>query len=215
MRFARPLFRLLRRGFGLVGFAITFIGLAGLPENLATWQSWIDRVMSDPLVLALAERAVRVAEVVNLLPVRAALVAFGLLMIVWPVRWFWRIRHKLIFRWRRLVSENVWISRTEALKVIRESQWGRIKAPINVSSGLRLLGRMGSGGYDDETQKQVKFAAYVKLTLDKFCESNPKHCRTQESESQVDEVPLRRFLNLALEKELASEFGEIPNFRIS
>src|SRR3954470_3613403 len=88
----------------LVGFGNLVIGLAGVPGDLDTWSQWIDTVMNDPLVVQLAGYAVAIAEFINDPWVRTALVIVGLLMLFWPVRWFWRLRHRLIFWGKRALD---------------------------------------------------------------------------------------------------------------
>ncbi len=50
----------------LIVVGLGLIGLAGLPDDLATWQKWIDGIVKDPQVVEVASRAVELSAYVNL-----------------------------------------------------------------------------------------------------------------------------------------------------
>ena len=70
----------------LISAPLGFIGLAGIPDDMETWERWIDEIMKDPLVTDLAERVVAIAEVVNNHWVRGSLIAVAALILVWSLR---------------------------------------------------------------------------------------------------------------------------------
>jgi hypothetical protein len=114
------------------------VGLAGTPDDIETWTRWVDRMVNDPLVQALATRAVAITTFLNDPWVRAGLVISGLLILIWPLRWFWRLRHRLVFWGRRIVSDQVWISFDDALEVVRNSRWADRGATRSEDSGTTL-----------------------------------------------------------------------------
>ncbi|WP_147706951.1 hypothetical protein [Microvirga massiliensis] len=203
----------------------TILGFAGVPDDLETWYrwfdvllGWIDAVVNDPLALALARHAVTVADFVNQDWFRVTLVLGGLVVMIWPLRWFWRLRHNLRYRWRRALVEQVWISDEDAKRVMRDSPWGQLKEPtitIGYSFLDNLVGKREIiSGLSEGEKKLVKFNAYISRTLDKFCENNSDAVRVVDGKREVDEVALRKFLDLLVEKELIQDFGDIPDIRL-
>lgn len=201
-----------------VNLAFQAIGLAGLPDDLATWEKWLDFIMHDPAIALWAERAVTVAQFTNQWWVRALLFAIGTIGMLWGVRPVWRLRHKLSFRWRRLLAEQVWITAEDALKIIRESNWARLKEPTTPSFGSvwnNLFGeRQTISGLSNNQRQGLKFDAFLSLVLKKFCEANPNSHRVNEGSKEIDEVALRAALDKALESELVQDFGDIPTLRV-
>lgn len=217
------------RFWAFVGIASTIIGFGGVPDDLATWTRWIDSMVNDPTVLWLATYAVEIADFINQAWVRIALVVVGVLLVIWPLRWFWRLRHRWLFKWRRFVSEQVWISRDDALTLIRESAWGRLKSPtitrrVRTPSSLYsgILSGLGGREYDErvsglsDTEKAlIKFSAYLAHTLDQFVEDNPSGCKKEKGGNElIDETKLRAFLKKAMEHEVRDEFGDVPSFKV-
>ncbi|CAG1015842.1 hypothetical protein RHIZO_05170 [Rhizobiaceae bacterium] len=209
-------------GKRIVGGGLALIGLAGLPDDIATWAKWIDRMAYDPRVLELAEKAVEFSEVVNQWWIRGLLIVVGVSLAAWAWKPFWRLRHRWLFKWRRLVSEQVWITRDDALKLMKESPWGRLKEP-NVVRSVSVFETMALGltrertiyGLSDTQKKLLKYEVFLDKTLDKFCETNPIACRLNEGISQVDETALRAFLRVAMDEEISEEFGDIPSHKVT
>ncbi len=215
------------------GWVIGIIGVAGMPGDLGTWEDWIgaalgwlDSVMGDPRVTALAERAVAVAEFVNQPWARVTLVVLALAIIFWGARPFWRLRHKLIFRWRRVLAEQVWISRDAAEKLIKSSSWARLREPrttttvnspeyANLSFAVSsLLGRQKTTGMTDTDKSLLKFDLFVGFTLDGFAEDNLHAVRDHEGVRQYDETSLREFLKQAMRQEIDDEIGPVPRIKL-
>ncbi len=117
------------RFWGLFGFVSLIIGLSGVPGDIEQWSVWISAMIENPIVLKLAEQATYIANVVNQPISRLVLVFVGLVAIAWPLRWFWRLRHKIRIYGRSLVSENVWVSKEDAIEEIRRSDWAKLKEP--------------------------------------------------------------------------------------
>lgn len=218
----RHLFAITKHGWAVFGVASGVIGIAGVPGDVSTWEQWIAAVVNDPRVSALAKAAVSVADFINQGWFRVSLVAFGLLVVIWPLRWFWRLRHRITFRWRRMVSEQVWITREQAKDVVKKSPWGRLKEP-NVVQTVSIFDNLTTTfghqrvihGLSDTQKVILKFSAYVDATIDSFCEANPSATRTKSDEQQIDEVALREFLRVAMEGELKDEFGSVPAFKVT
>jgi hypothetical protein len=217
---------LLLRFWGVLGSVLTVVGLAGLSDDVAQWVEWIDaastRVVSllgDPEVVALAEWAVGAAEFLNQWWIRIGLIIVGVLLIFWPARRFWRFRHRLGFLWRRVLAEQVWISRDAAIKVIKESDWGRLKEPTVVSTEDPFAFLPGFGkkkvvyGLSDTAKALLKYDGFIEKTLRSFCQQNPTACRCQDHKAQVDEAILMHFLETAADQ-LLTEFGDVPAFKV-
>lgn len=200
-----------------------FIGLAGIPDDLSTWEKWIDDVATDPMVVALAERAVEVANFVNQFWVRSGLVIVGILVIIWPLKRFWRFRHKIVFRWRNALSAKVWISRKDAIEVVRASHWAKLKEP-NVIRHVSFLDSFPSFplskertvyGMSDQNKALLKFNLFLEKVIDGFSNRNPEARRESKSGEEIDEAMLRKYLKAAVDEEIADEFGPVPDFKIT
>jgi hypothetical protein len=161
------------RFWAIIGFLSTVVGFGGVPDDIATWSRWIETAVNDPFVLWLAEHAVAVAEFINQGWFRIALVIAGVLMMIWPLRWFWRLRHRWLFKWRRLVAEQVWIARDDAIKLVKESPWGRIKEP-NVVRTVSLLDSMAMSFTKERTVYGMSETQKKLLKYEVFLVSAPK-----------------------------------------
>lgn len=212
MRAKRRLLELALRPFRCpVGTFVSVVGLAGIPDDLDAWQRAFDDVTRDERVLALAEQGVNFAHWVNQPVVRVALLAIGITLLLWHLPWFWRLRHRIIFIGRHLLSEDVWISRTAALDILRNSTWAQIKKPIvGFADNIGLAWNGGSLTHNQRLEK--KFHLFIGLTLDSFAENNPSAFRTGDDGSpEYEEGSLRRFTLAAIRDEVIADFGEIPS----
>lgn len=202
--------------WGWRGFAVStaIIGVAGLPDDFKTWSKWIDAVVNDPLVTALAEWAVAIAGFVNQPWFRITLVIVGMVMIIWPLRWFWRVRHRFLFKVRQTLSEEVWIDRGSALTLIRNSRWAGVRQPKpTIGDMVRSSGIFG----DTESifQKRIrKFDDYCAMALDRFEKQNPQFARWAEGNKQYSEGKIREYLDEAYTDELEGEFGPLPDVKL-
>jgi hypothetical protein len=218
----RPVHKLWRWTKNIVGGALALIGLAGLPEDVATWSTWIDTSLNHPRVLDLANRAVQLSEYINQGWLRGLFFVGGITIVLWAWRPFWRVRHKWLFRWRRLLSEQVWISRDDAIKLIKESPWGRLKEP-NVVQTVNVFDAFSSAltkqrvvyGMSETEKKLLRFDIFIEKTLTQFCEVNPSACRNSEGRAEIDETALRKFLMRAIDDEIRDEFGALPDYKVS
>lgn len=164
--------------------------------------------MNDPLVLQLAGHAVAIAEVINNPLVRVGLVISGLLMLIWPLRWFWRLRHRLMFLGRRALSDKVWVSRGNAVKLITGSRWAisrraRAQKPTSVTEWLRNAGVADP----EEREKSRLFATWCELALEKFEHEEVDVVRQASTEKEYDEAKLRAWLSDRYTGDVIDEFG--------
>lgn len=192
-------------------FALVIVGLAGIPEDLVTWQEWIDRAMYDPQVTMLAERAVAVAQFVNQPWLRILLVIVAVSLLFWGARPFWSLRHKLWFLGKRIVSDQTWVDEQAAYRIVTDSEWARIREPfVGIFDNLAVFGR---GGISPQMRKTRQFAHYCRLTLKSFAKNNPSAVRDNNGR-EYEEVKLRQFLREALDEEVLQEFGDIPDITV-
>jgi len=198
-----------------VGWPLAFLGFVGLPDTLNQWARFIDwalvqigAIMTDPRVQYLAQKAVAVADFVNQTPVRVALVIVGVAILIWGWRPFWSLRHRLRFVWRTFLGEETWISREDALKLIRASDWAKLREPVSsiADSTARLLG----GGQSPYDRNVILYRRYIEMTLEKFEMYNPTCVREDEGKKQYSERLLRYFVDGALDDEAIAKFGKLP-----
>ena len=195
----------------LLTLPVWLIGLAGVPGDLQTWERWMHAVLTDPEITALAEKAVAIAEVVNTMWFRTSLIAVGILLLLWSWRPIWRIRHRLWFKWRRALSDVVWIPRADAFTLVLNSDWAEAKrnrpqAPVF----RRLAETVGSG-----TADELKFRRFIGMTLDSFAGGNPSKTRMVEGNQEFDEGALRKFVARAFDEDVRSKYGAPPDFPVS
>lgn len=121
------------------------------------------------------------------------------------------------------MSEQVWIGADDAKTLIKESAWGRLKEP-NVVQSVSLLDSLYMRfqhdrvvyGMSDTQKALLKFDHYLDRTLDSFCEANPIACRIdKEAGKQFEETALRKFLQVAMDEEVDSEFGDTPGYKVT
>lgn len=201
-----------RQAIKLGGGLLAIIGLAGLPDDVATWSRWIDFAMRDDRILALAEKAVELSSFVNQYWVRAILVAIGLIIVLWSSARLWRVRNRISFWVRSTMAEQVWVSRETAYKVLESSEWAELKHPHITHSTLEALAfRQTISGLPERVKAARRFKAYLSATLSDFCKRHPSAVRkTDDDEIEIDEAELKEWLDKVLEKEVSEEFGGIP-----
>jgi hypothetical protein len=205
----------------LAGVVIFIIGLSGVPGDIETWKKWIDNAMYDARVNHLAQKAVEIANFANQWWVRGLLIGAGLTILFWAWRPFWRLRHRFVFRWRRMLANQVWISRDQALKVMAESAWGRIKeprsttiVPLTALAGAFRQFEMSTGLTEDQ-KNSLLFRKFLGRSLDHFCSDNPSAVRESDGNEQIEELALRRFLEASIEGHVKEKFGDIPRHKVT
>ncbi len=189
--------------------ASTIIGISGIPGDLDTWSKWIDIVVNDPLVLKLAAYAVAIADFVNQPWVRTALVIGGVLMFFWPVRWFWRLRHRLVFWGKRALDQEVWVGRDTALDLVRKSRWAysreRLAEKPRDRFGWAALSMQTDPARDE---RSAMFYNWCMLALDQYAEDHDDAVRKSEKGQEFSESKLRKWLDDRFKGDLRAEFGE-------
>jgi len=191
-----------------ISFALGTAGLAGLPDDVATWQRWIDRITQDERFRRLGEEAAEAAIWFNQPVIRATLVLVGIALLLWRIPWFWRLRHKVIFQGKRVLADQVWINREKAIQLLWNSEWGQMKKPR--SSAFEFHSALT--GVESQSERRLKkFRLYLRKTLDSFAEDNPSFVRPAENGIEYDQAALEKFLEHAVNAELFDEFGRIPS----
>ena len=191
-----------------VGAAITVLGFAGIGDDITVWQKWVGEMTHDERVLALAEQAAGYASWLNQPIVRVVLVAVGVLLLLWRLPGVWRLRHRLLFGWRRFLTDIVWIDREAAITLMRQSEWGQIKRPTTSILDFTIP---ASTGLSASEKQRKKYRLYLEMSLDAFAKDNPSSVRKAENdEPEYDEAVLRRFVRSAMANEIEEEFGPIP-----
>lgn len=208
------LIKLSLRVLRLVGFALAILGIAGAPDDYRAWVGWIDAVVSDPLVVQLAQKAVQLANFVNLIWVRSVLVVAGVLLFIWPLAWFWRLRHRVAFLWRRLLEEEVWTAADTAYQLVRQSDWAKTREPsVSVFEGLTM--KTLSAGETSAQNKLRMFDRFCRMALESFAEQNPSYLRkNSDGKFEYREDKLRRFLQSAFDDDVRKQFGTLPASKV-
>jgi hypothetical protein len=201
-----------------LGWPIALAGLGGISDSIETWTRWIDRVlklasaaMTDPRAAYFAAKAVEIADFINQYPVRVGLFLAGAGILVWPMRWFWRFRHRLVFWGSRILDVTVWIGTDRALDLIQRSPWAHSRK--RRSEKRKPFYEMYAGysaiyGPDPEDQvRENLFYAWCKLALKKFAEQNAESVREVEKGQEYEETKLREYLAKKYESDLYNEFG--------
>lgn len=153
------------------------------------------------------------------------LVAIMLFLMLDPAGLSWKQRAAW-FKLRHSLVDKIWIDWDAGLRLVRESPWGRYKEPrVTRQTGLGTLFLRQQfteveTGLSDTEKATLLYKEYLRATLKQFTRSNPDAVRSVNDDGeteiqQVDEVVLRSFLDHALQGEIRSQFGEIPDFKIS
>lgn len=166
----------------------------------------IGAIMTDPRVQFLAEWAVSVANFVNQTPIRVALVIVGVAILVWRWRPVWDLRHRLRFTWRAFLGEETWIGLDDALRIIRSSDWAKLREPTP-----GLFGNLGIGqGLTEYQRDNIRFGRFIAMTLESFEQGHSNAVRLQGDTKEYAESKLRSFVDHALDAEVIEKFGKIP-----
>lgn len=191
----------------LAGAAGFLVGLSGVPGDIDTWNRWIDIAVSDPMVQTLAGYAVAIAEVVNYPVTRAGLVIGGGLVLLWPLKLFWRFRHRVVFAWRRALDQPVWIGRDRAHDLVAMSPWAtsrqrRSEKPKSIFDVASYTSR------DPEALERLRmFGKWCGLVLKGSAEHNKEAYRKTETAEEFDEVQLKKWLDGRYQNDIIGEFG--------
>lgn len=208
-------------GAGLKGFAralwasasflLALVGLAGLPDDIAKWQTWLDAAMHDPRVTMLAEQAVQIAQFVNQWWVRGLLILAPVVILSWNWRRFRNVRSRIGFRLKAMVKDTVWVSETAATALVRNSDWLNGRRPEKTVSLLDLAAIPGlrTKIVDPEA---VQLDGFIRLVLKRFGENHSDKVRQTEGQpKEFDEAALLSYLDRAFAVDLQKKFGDIPD----
>lgn len=184
-------------------------------------------MMENATALAWAELAVSIADFVNEPMVRVGLVLMGLIIVLWPARWFWRIRHKVWIAGRKLVQERVWISHEEAMDLLEQSDWAILRIP-HITERRSLIAEMFRSqanpnlvqdvtiyGISADEKRKKKYRLFLAETLRSFADKNSSAVRLVEGQTEYDHAALGAFLSKALRDELKDEFGPVPDYKVT
>ena len=111
------------------------------------------------------------------------------------------------------MSDKVWIDKQQAVALIDNSEWARMKRP------RRGALSWGISEYADPVESKFrqlerKFKIYLQKSLDSFETDNPDAVQQSENGKRYEEGALRKFLEYALNGELYDEFGSIPSVKV-
>ncbi len=207
--------------FGLFSL---LVGIAGMPDDLEQWYRWIAKLMNDPAIQSLAESVVAVTQIVNAPYSRIALIMLGLVLLAWPMRWFWRLRLKISFGGKLLMTKEAWIGGEEAVELVVSSEWAKLKMPHVTEQSPNALESLARGltsqaktvyGASNKEKSEIKFRAYVNSVLESFSEVNSRSFRLSKEKNPEYEIhALNRFLDAALQDVIQKEFGSPPSFKV-
>jgi hypothetical protein len=126
--------------------------------------------------------------------------------------WEWypvsRLRHPLRL-WRSVLGDETWIDREEALKLIRGSDWARLREPTY--SILETIGQSAFGaGMSPPAKKEIVYRRFIEMTLESFEKYNSGSTKIIGTQKMYPENRLREFMRSALDDEAIKEFGDVP-----
>jgi hypothetical protein len=182
------------------------LDLADKPDQFSKLQEIIGHVMTDPRVQFVTAWVVTAVSILNRWWVQAILIAAAGMLLLWGVRPFWHLRHRIGFAWRRLMEPEVWIDRASAIQLVENSKWARSRNTTKMSF-LSLA--MGHPLFDQE-----KFNRFCQLVLNGFGDANPQYIRDVDGKREYREDRLRAFLSAAYDSDVRKQFGEVPDIRV-
>ena len=193
----------------ILGFIGKILDLADRPDQVAKLEHWIGNAMTDPRVHATAVFVSRLLGYLSLWWVQAVLLACAVMILLWRWSPFWRFRENVIFQVRRAVESQVWIRKTDALNLVRTSQWARLRRqaaepPADMFSEIRAsLVRDPA-----KDARSTRFQRWCDMALTAFGEANAESNRqTQDGAPEFDEVRLKAYLQERYDGEVVAEFG--------
>jgi hypothetical protein len=143
---------------------------------------------------------------------QGALALVSILALLWNWPRFWGLRHRVTSGWRTLLGEEEnWVGREDALKIIRTSDWAKLKVPAANNIAVSLARAFGGQTVERE---ELEFKVYIDLTLDNFERDNPSYVRQQESKKEYLEQKLILFLRKDAEVAIIKKFGPVPTGQI-
>ena len=193
----------------LTPIILGLIGFAGIPGDIDTWSKWINKAMYDPRVTELAEKAVAVAEFVNQPWFRILLVIVATALLFWGWRPFWRLRHRLWFWGRQIVSEVVWISEEQAMRLVERSEWAvsRKRKSQKARSILEELTKTLATLDPAAREKEIRYSNWCRLVLRSFEEDFESSVKAVEAGKEYEEIQLKEWLEDRYTDDLVEEFG--------
>jgi hypothetical protein len=121
----------------------------------------------------------------------------ALTLILWRFAPVSRLRHKALFLVRRTVTEQVWISRDAALKILAESRWAKVRRGPD-----SIWFRLGSFNPHEDSM----FQHWCNQALDYF--ANEKNSRVVDGNKEIDETTLRKYLSSKYDEAVRKKFGD-------
>jgi hypothetical protein len=194
----------MRRIVGAIVVGVVVVGgrvldLTERPEQVGRLERWLSDFMTDPRIHAVAVWTANAIVFLNQWWVETILIAVILLLLFWGVRPIWRIRHRVIFFWRRSLEAEVWTTKANAIELIRKSN-------LATSRSKNPWASLFIGGLDR------KFDRWCEMVLESFISNNPNYIRSLENgESEYREDKLRTFLRRSFDDDVLKEYGSIPS----
>jgi hypothetical protein len=130
----------------------------------------------------------------------------AMILVLWRLRPFWRLRDRFSYWLRRRMAEEVWTDKATVLDIISKSQWAMSRNP-NAGIGYLLSAVSGIG---EMAFRGAKFDRFCELVLQNFVDANPTYLRITEGKSEYREDKLRVFLQEAFDDDVRKQFGAVP-----
>lgn len=190
---------------------IAIIGAAGVPDDVETWQRWLDRLMHDPTVLEWAERAAHTAEFINQWWVRALLVAIAVAGMFWGWRPFRRRRRRLGARWRQAVGTQTWIQEHKALELVRASNFAQSRRPSGTITKISWFAFHETMSQIAPTKESILLERFAEMVRKQIISKNPSYQKQAEGEEpEYLKEGIEKWLQLAFDQDVQASFGVIP-----
>lgn len=175
------------RALGAGFAALLSVSAAGLSfYESPTVEKLVGSAMTDPLTHDIAVELVAIVAFVNRWWMQTILISSALVLIFWGIRPFWRLRRRVLWSWRRVLGEEVWITNKEAEELLAGSPWGKLRQPGGTLFESLSVGFAGTG-MTKYQKDMTRFWRFIRMTLESFEMVNPQFVREVEGNKGISE----------------------------